>query len=242
VKLGIISDVHSNLEALRAVLGRLKEKGATQFVCCGDIVGYGPNPNECVEIVRGLKACCVAGNHDWGAVGRAKTASFNNAAAAALEWTRRQLTDSNRIYLDNLTLAEACEPMLVVHGSAAAPERFEYVLLPAEADEQMGYYSQSICVAGHTHSPLVVGRAPGAVLEELPADTLRLKPETKYFINAGSVGQPRDSDPDACAVLFDIGAGTMTFLRVPYDVAAVQRKMAAAGLPASLAARLAGGY
>jgi predicted phosphodiesterase len=242
VKLGIISDVHSNLEALEAVLGRLREKGATRFVCCGDIVGYGPNPNECVELVRGLKACCVAGNHDWGAVGRAKTAGFNDAASAALDWTRRQLTESNRIYLGNLALAETCEPMLVVHGSASAPERFEYVLHPVEADDQMGYYSQSICVAGHTHSPLAVGRVPGEAFKELPTDTFRLRPEAKYFINAGSVGQPRDSNRDACAVLFDVGAGTMTFLRVPYDVAAVQKKMAAAGLPASLAARLGGGY
>ncbi len=238
MKFGIFSDVHGNLEALDAVLQLLRDKGATRFVCCGDIVGYGPDPNLCVETIRRMHCACVAGNHDYGAVGKVPIDGFNSAATQALLWTRDQLTDSNRLYLENLYLIDEEDPLLIVHSSPSAPDGWEYVFTLREAEEEMDCYSGCICVVGHSHYPFVVERTPGEPARMVRQDHFEIRPDTKYFINAGSVGQPRDGDQRACCLLFDAGAESMTLFRVPYDIQAVQRKIRAAGLPEFLASRL----
>jgi diadenosine tetraphosphatase ApaH/serine/threonine PP2A family protein phosphatase len=238
VKLGIFADVHGNLEALEAVVRLLRDKGATHFVCCGDVVGYGPDPNLCVETIRRMHCTCVAGNHDYGAVGKVPIDGFNSAATRALLWTRDQLTETNRLYLENLYLTAEDGPLLVVHSSPSVPDAWEYVLTLREAADEMKYYPGGVCVVGHSHYPFTVERAPGEPARMVRQDRFGIRPDAKYFINAGSVGQPRDGDPRACGLLYDAGTQTMTLYRVPYDIEAVQRKIHAAGLPEFLASRL----
>ena len=236
--LGVLSDVHGNLEALEAVLGVLRDKGAARFLCCGDTVGYGPDPNRCIEAIRGLDCVGVAGNHDLAAAGTIPLRSFNSAAAVAILWTQPLLTEPNRLYLESLPLTTEAGPLLMVHSSPSAPDHWEYVLTVRGAAAEMKHYPGGVCVVGHSHQPMVVERIPGEAARLVRDQSFVIRPEAKYFINAGSVGQPRDGDARACCLLFDEGSQTMTFLRVPYDIGAVQRKIRAAGLPDYLASRL----
>jgi predicted phosphodiesterase len=238
VKLGIFADVHGNLEALKAVVRLLQDKGATRFICCGDIVGYGPDPNDCVEIVRRMHCTCVAGNHDYGAVGKTPVDRFNSIAAEALLWTRSQLTESNRLYLESLPLTAETDSLFVVHSSPSAPGDWKYVLTVREAADEIDHFSGAVCAVGHSHRPLAVERLPGKPGRLLRQDSLAIRPYARYLINAGSVGQPRDGDPRACCLLYDDAAREMKYLRVAYDMPAVQARIRAAGMPEHLASRL----
>jgi predicted phosphodiesterase len=241
VKLGVISDIHANLEALEAAVRALRDKGATRFACCGDIVGYGPDPNRCVEIIRGLSCDCVAGNHDYGVTGKIPLAGFNSTANRAALWTQPVLTESNRSYLENLPLTVQAGSLFIVHSSPSAPEAWEYVLTVREAAREMEHYRAGICVVGHSHQPFSAERRPGRPARLVREDSFHILSDAKYFINAGSVGQPRDGDPRACCMLYDDNEQAMTYLRVPYDIPAVQARIRAAGLPEYLASRLESG-
>ena len=241
MRFGIFADVHGNIEALEAVVRLLRDRGATGFICCGDIVGYGADPNLCVETVRRLRCTCVAGNHDYGAVGKVPIDRFNSAATEALLWTRTHLTESNRLYLENLPLTAKEGPLLFVHSSPSAPDVWEYVLTLPEAAAEMEHCSGGACVVGHSHQPLAVERLPGKPGRLVRQDSFAIRPYAKYLINAGSVGQPRDGDPRACCLLYDNDTQEMTYLRVPYDIPATAAKIRAAGLPEYLASRLESG-
>lgn len=242
MKFGIVSDIHGNLAALQAVLLLLRARGATRFICLGDIVGYGPDPNACVDAVRELRGHVVAGNHDFGAAGRTPTADFSSAAQSALDWTRKQLTRDNQHYLEDLPLTDSCDILRLVHASPSAPDQWEYLFSIREAREEVDSFSEPVCLVGHTHYPFVVECPRGSDCRLLRHESFALKPDTKYVINAGSVGQPRDGNPRACCLFFDSNAGTMTFLRVEYDVALTQQRIRAAGLPEFLASRLGTGH
>lgn len=241
MKTGILSDIHGNLAALEAVLALMKDRGVTRFVCCGDVVGYGPDPNRCIEAIRSLHAVCVAGNHDYGAVGKTSIRAFNDSAATAVLWTRSKLSVVNRVYLENLPLTERLDPLLIVHASPSEPEEWVYLASLAEAEEEMEFYPDRVCLVGHSHLPFVVERLPGRRAQLVTEDSFELKPDARYLVNVGSVGQPRDGDPRACVVIYNSRTGVLSFHRVEYDVAAVQKKMGAAGLPQALADRLAKG-
>jgi diadenosine tetraphosphatase ApaH/serine/threonine PP2A family protein phosphatase len=241
VNFGILADVHGNIEALDAVVRLLRDRGATRFICCGDIVGYGADPNLCVETVQRLHFTCVAGNHDYGAVGKVPIDRFNSAATEALLWTRSQLTESNRLYLKSLPLTAQEGQLLLVHSSPSAPDAWEYVLTVPEAAAEMEHCAGGVCVVGHSHQPLAVERLPGKPGRLVRQDGFTIRPYAKYLINAGSVGQPRDGDPRACCLLYDDDTQEMTYLRVPYDIRAAAAKIRAAGLPEFLASRLESG-
>jgi diadenosine tetraphosphatase ApaH/serine/threonine PP2A family protein phosphatase len=241
VKLGILSDVHGNLEALEAVVGALRGKGATRFACCGDIVGYGPDPDRCIDVIRGLGCVCVAGNHDWAAVGSFPLHNLNPVASSAVLWTQTLLTESHRLYLENLPLTAEDHPFFIVHSSPSAPDAWEYVLTVREVADQMEHYPVGVCVVGHSHQPFAAERLPGRPARLVGEDSFAIRSYAKYFINAGSVGQPRDGDPRACCMLYDDDRQAMMYLRVPYDIPAVQAKIRAAGLPEYLASRLESG-
>ncbi|MEO0086075.1 MAG: metallophosphoesterase family protein [candidate division WOR-3 bacterium] len=241
MRIGVVSDIHANLEALEAVLAVLRGRGADHFASCGDIVGYGPDPGPCVDIVSRLHGWAVAGNHDIAVLGMANAAAFNSAAGTALTWTRRQLTSNHRLYLRGLPFVSHFTPLVLVHGSPSAPAAWEYVFTLHDAEAQMAYYSEAVCLAGHSHYPFAVERVAGQPARLLTESSWELRPDAKYFVNAGSVGQPRDGDPRASCLLYDDRARRMEFLRVEYDIAAVQRKIRSAGLPEFLAARLASG-
>ena len=241
MKVGIVSDVHGNFAALEAVLALMRDRGVTRHVCCGDVVGYGPDPNKCVEAVRNLRAPCVAGNHDSGVIGRTSISSFNDAAATAVLWTRENLGAAHRAYLESLSLTEREGPLFIVHASPSEPDEWAYVTGLRDAEEEMAYFPDQVCVVGHSHLPFAVERLPGQPARLIREDSFELKPEGKYLVNAGSVGQPRDGDSRACAVIHNTRTGTISFLRVEYDIAAVQQRIRAAGLPEFLADRLARG-
>jgi predicted phosphodiesterase len=241
VKLGIISDIHANLEALEVVVRALRDMGVTRFACCGDIVGYGPDPNRCAEVIRELSCVCVAGNHDYGVAGKIPLAAFNSTANRAALWTQPVLTESNRLYLESLPLTVQEASLFIVHSSPSAPDAWEYVLTMREAAGEMEHYRVSVCVVGHSHQPFAVERLPGKPARLVREGSFHILPDAKYFINAGSVGQPRDGDPRACCMLYDDNEQAMMYLRVPYDIPAVQAKIRAAGLPEHLASRLESG-
>lgn len=241
MKLGIFSDVHGNLEALEAVLGFLRSEGVSTFVCCGDIVGYGADPAACVHRVAALRGPVVAGNHDWGVLGRVPIQDFNSAAARALEWTKGRLADEELVYLDSLPLAEQFEPFYMVHSSPSAPEQWEYVFMLSDAREELRYFSTSICLIGHSHYPFMVEQVDGAEAVLVRSERVEIRRDAKYLVNVGSVGQPRDGDPRATCVMYDTNSRSMSLHRLDYDRATAQRKILTAGLPAFLAERLAGG-
>ena len=235
--IGIISDIHGNLEALEAVLAADAAAAVDSWICLGDIVGYGASPNECVEIVRERCGICLLGNHDEAACQDNVPFAFNPWAARAVLWTRDVLTDRSRSYLRERPLRHDTPRVAYVHGTPIRPEKWGYVLTPQDAASQASGFEQEVCFIGHLHRP-------GAF--ELPSLSGAAQP--RWLINAGSVGQPRDGDPRACLVLLDDqreqldrGMSWIEFVRLDYDVAAAQKKILQAGLPSSLAARLAVG-
>jgi predicted phosphodiesterase len=245
LKLGIFSDVHGNIEALEAVLAFFRSRNVTEYLCLGDIVGYGADPEECVRTVRELHGVIIAGNHDQGAIGKTPVESFSPDARAALAWTRRHLTPFVRFYLDALELTEflPAYSFRLVHGSPSAPRNWDYVVDWSDVEYEFGFYSERVCFIGHSHVPFAARLEPGdSRAHRIRAQEFELRDDgSKYLMNVGSVGQPRDSDPRACAVIFDPNDHHVSYHRIEYDIATAQRKIINAGLPESLAARLAVG-
>ncbi len=240
MKHAILSDVHGNLEALEAVLADIDGRGPDAVFCLGDFVGYGPDPNACVERLRPLIAGAVAGNHDLAALGELDISVFNPLAQAAILWTRQEMTPETRAFLRSLPERIERNGFLAVHGSVRDPIE-EYIFDPATAGESFRYGAFRVCAVGHTHVPAVFTQQNDGVRAAPldPDQPLRLDPASRYIINVGSVGQPRDGDPRAAYVWMD--DETARLLRVDYPVARTQEKMRAAGLPAALAERLAYG-
>jgi len=241
LRYGIISDIHSNLEALEAALDFLRDVDA--LICPGDIVGYGPNPNECCDIIRERGVITVLGNHDAAVIGQMALDWFNPLARAAIEWTADQVTAANRAFLESLPLVHRLEHFVLVHGSLSSPEQFDYITSPWETIPTFAEMPpHNLCFVGHTHIAEYYARPTG----ELQADqismasggTVALSAEFLYIINCGSVGQPRDYEPRAAVGIFDSDAGTVDIQRIEYPIAATQKKMRKAGLPKPLWTRL----
>jgi len=241
MRVGIISDIHSSLTALEAVLQRLD--GVDEFICPGDVVGYGPDPNECCAKIRSLDCVTVLGNHDAAVADRMDMSWFNRDALSAASWTREARDEPSLNQLEALSVVHPADEFLLVHGSLQEPTRFTYVYSPSAARpcfEEMR--DHSICFIGHTHISEVFVQRMG----ELGADQLQfpqggkldLKPGFRYIVNCGSVGQPRDGNPEASCGIYDTEAANVEIIRVSYDIHAVQQRMRAAGLPESLAVRL----
>jgi len=226
---GIFSDVHSNLEALSVVLEHLEHNGVNSYLCCGDIVGYGPNPNECVEKVRSIKDCFVVmGNHDAASCGLKDTAWFNKYARATLHWTENVLKEENRDYLYRLPRMITGDNYTIVHGSPRDPLN-EYLLEEKQFLENLGYFGTQVCFIGHSHIPFVVlsqSSKGGIEIKRLREnETIKLLPENRYIINVGSVGQPRDKDPRACCAVFNSEETEFNFFRLEYEINKTQEKM-----------------
>ncbi len=244
MRYGILSDIHGNLEALDAVLEALTEEGIDRYLCLGDIVGYGANPNECLDRVIALTTEVIAGNHDHAAIGKLDITSFNHFAAEAALWTMRQLTPAARRYLGELPYTRRIDDLFAVHASPANPEEWIYLTSPGGVDEGFGALPGgiTICVIGHTHTPGIFELDPAEDrCRQIPAQVHRLAPGCRYIVNVGSVGQPRDEDPRAAYCVYDTGEVRVEIKRVSYDMDTAQRKIRAAGLPDMLAERLAYG-
>ncbi len=239
MRYAILGDIHSNLEALTAVLAHAKGQGVTNYTCVGDLVGYNANPSECLSIVRDLKCTVVRGNHDHYCSHDEDLNGFHPLAADAVDWTRKQLTDDMRIYLRNLKLVERVESFTIVHSTLDTPEMWGYVFDTLEAAANFNYQTTSICFFGHTHMPLAFEKTD--IVRGGLYSKIKITMGKKYFINVGSVGQPRDGNPNAAYAIYDLIKNQVELHRVPYDIAAAQKKIHEAGLPGRVAARLSVG-
>ncbi len=238
----VISDIHANLVALEAVL-QDAPAGWQQIWCLGDVVGYGPNPNECVERLNEYDHLCLSGNHDWAVLGKLDINYFNNEARTAIRWTQDVLSSENRQYLSALAPLTIVEPFTLVHASPRQPV-WEYLLDEVIVAQNMALLQTHYCFAGHTHAPVIFTEmATDDIRAAFPApgETLQLG-EKRVIINPGSVGQPRDSDPRAAYGILDTEGLTWEYHRVAYDVAETQQRMRQHGLPHRLIARLELGW
>ena len=236
MRIAVLSDIHGNLPALEAVLADLRPYDAIWQL--GDVVGYGPQPNEVVELLAAEKAQGVRGNHDSAAVGELETDAFNDDARAAIEWTVGQLTSSTRAWLTALSPRTELEGFTLVHGSPRDPT-WEYVYSVSIARANMTRFTTPHCLVGHTHVPLVYRQNGSRVEPALPEHGALFElDERRTLINPGSVGQPRDGDRRACAMLLDTETMSLEWRRVHYEIEPVQKLMAQAGLPDRLISRL----
>ncbi len=239
----IISDIHANLAAFEAVLADVASRGAHYDIvwCLGDVVGYGPDPNECIALLQTLPHVCLSGNHDWAALGRIDLRTFNPDAAALAEWTREALTPQNLRFLMARPSSEALDEYFLAHASPREPI-WEYVLDVMVAEENFPRFTQRYCLVGHTHIPAIFvedGKTHTVRLSyATPGAPLALRRDARYIINPGSVGQPRDGDPRAAYALLDTVTPTWTHHRVEYPIQATQDKMRGHGFPARMIDRL----
>jgi len=239
----IISDIHSNLAALEAVLKAANEEGYDRVWCLGDVVGYGPAPNDCVTEVQSLEALCIAGNHDWAALDRIPLEDFNRDAQEASRWTRDQLTLQSVSYLEGQPKLRVEGDFTLAHGSPRYPI-WEYIQLPSIAAANFAHFDTSYCLVGHTHVPAVFRALDDRKAEMFfpPLDVPLALGEGRLIINPGSVGQPRDGDSRASYAVLDGEADAIRFHRVEYPIGRTQTRMKEAGLPKRLADRLAFGW
>ncbi|MFL6527121.1 MAG: metallophosphoesterase family protein [Chthoniobacterales bacterium] len=236
MRFAILSDLHANLEATEAVLADARELHCTHFICLGDIVGYNANPHECVEIVRALDCPVVKGNHDEQASLDESSRDFNAMAEAAINWTRDNLSDADKAWLNDLRLSRQVRDFTIVHATLDTPEQWGYVFNTLDAATSFTYQHTAVCFFGHTHVAGAFVRDDG--VKRVRMDQLAIDPTKKYFVNAGSVGQPRDGDWRAAYCIYDTERNVIEQRRVKYDLAAVQKKIINAGLPRVLAERL----
>ncbi len=237
----IVSDIHSNLEALESVIRDAELGGGFDEIwSMGDLVGYGPDPEACIDLMRAHDGLCVAGNHDLAVSGRMGVERFNAYAAAAATWTADRLEGERAEYLAGLPLRLETHGFTAVHGSPRDPV-WEYVVTAQSARASFERLETPRCLVGHSHIPFVCRIENGAPAFRLPTGRPVELGEERVIVNPGSVGQPRDGDPRASYAIYDGSAGTIAHHRVEYDVPATQRKMTERGLPAYLAERLAHG-
>jgi predicted phosphodiesterase len=239
MRFAIISDIHANLEAFDAVMADARENNCTNFVCLGDVVGYNANPHECAKRVREMDCPIVKGNHDEQASLIESSRDFNEMAEAAIQWTRDHLTDEDKQWLRDLKMERQVHDFTIVHATLDGPEQWGYVFNNLDAAASFSYQHTTVCFFGHTHVPMAFIRNEGVQRQRL--DKLRIDPGKKYFINVGSVGQPRDGDWHAAYCIYNIESNVVEERRVKYDLATAQKKIIDAGLPRMLADRLAVG-
>lgn len=243
MRYAIMADIHANLAAFTAVLEDMEKRGGVEEIwCLGDVVGYGPDPHACIELLRQHRHTCIAGNHDWAAIGKLDTAYFNPDAAAASHWTSGQLSTRDIQYLESLPVTLDKDDFTLAHGSPRDPI-WEYVLSTSIAMQNFTFFRSPYCLVGHSHVPLIFKEE-----EDGSCTFSRFQPNVgltlgkiRLIINPGGVGQPRDGDPRASYAIYDAEARVVRLYRIPYDIAATQDKMMKLGLPVHLVVRLSHG-
>jgi predicted phosphodiesterase len=242
----LLSDIHSNLEAFQAVLDDAGQ--VDQVWCLGDVVGYGPDPNACVKLLRSLSPTCIAGNHDWATLGKLDLQDFNPDARDANLWNRQQLTPDNLAYVEALPQVAVEGQFTLAHGSPRHPI-WEYIIYTSTARANFEHFHTPHCLVGHTHTPTIFRLTPetevsGSICEQIALDDgrpVKLGPE-RLIINPGSVGQPRDGDSRASYVILNMEDMTIEHRRVPYPIEETQAKMMSHDLPLRLVLRLKYGW
>ena len=237
MKYAIIADIHGNLDAFQVVLEDIRAQNATHVVCLGDVVGYNARPKECLDIVRSMNIPCVKGNHDEYCSTENHLEGFNPHAAEAVQWTRNQLSAEDKKWLNDLKYTRMAANFTMVHATLDAPDRWGYVFDKLAAAASFPYQNTQVCFFGHTHVPVAFMR--DTQVRGGTYSKFKVEPGKKYFVNVGAVGQPRDGNPKAGYVVYDMDEGSIELRRLDYDIAAVQAKIRNAGLPERLAERLA---
>ena len=228
-KYAILSDIHANLEALNAVLADAREQNCTHHAFLGDYVGYCADPKACLDIVREMKAPCIKGNHDEYSSTALPLTDFNPHAAHAIEWTRKQLTDDDRLWLRSLPYTLPIESFTIVHATLDQPQRWQYAFDTLAASSSLRCQSAQLCFFGHIQIPLAFIR-DGAQVKGGTYSKFKVDPGKKYFINPGAVGQPRDGIPKASYAIYDLNNQAIELRRVDFDIQETQRKIRIAGL------------
>jgi len=241
MKTAFISDVHGNLDAFTAVCESIKHEQVDRVIFLGDIVGYGANPNECIDQLQTLTQYVIAGNHDWAAAGRQTTDNFNTEAGYAIEWTSAQLTAENRLFLMSLPLTLKMNEFLCVHATPCMPDTWSYVFNSLDAVAVFETCTHRLCFIAHTHCPAIFVKLQDATVVSKPPKRVSFHSACRYIINCGSVGQPRDGDPRASYGVFDASSNRYYLVRVNYDHLSAQKKILLAGLPDFIAHRISVG-
>lgn len=237
MRLAILADIHSNWEAFQAVLESCHEQDVRQIFCLGDVVGYGANPKECLDLIKSMRIPTVAGNHDWAVCDKIDTSGFNPVARLAVEWTKNILDAEEIDFLKQLELIHHEDRFVMVHGSLNKPRAFHYIEDMEDTQDTFYLMQKKVCFIGHTHVPRFYKQIDSRV-DYAPLPTLTLDPVYKYIVNVGSVGQPRDGNPMACFCVYDTDRETIDIIRVHYNVEEARRKILEAQLPGFLAQRL----
>ena len=240
MKYAIISDVHSNLEAFHAVMNALKKEKVNKYLFAGDIVGYAANPSECIKELQKLDCISVAGNHDWGAVELSSIDNFNPYAKEAITWTMEKLSKKEKEFLKALPLVQKIEDITLVHSTMQTPEKWDYIRSTFQAHKSMELQETPLVFSGHSHVPITFFEQSGTrgPVRFTKDEKIQLQDGYKYFINVGSIGQPRDGNPNACYAIYDKKNKIVEIKRTEYDIKKAQDKILEANLPQVLAERL----
>jgi diadenosine tetraphosphatase ApaH/serine/threonine PP2A family protein phosphatase len=238
MKAAIISDIHSNLEALQAIIKDIKKRRIKNTFCLGDLVGYGANPNECIEICLKEAKLVIAGNHDWAAINKTNISVFNSVAAKAIRWTQQNTRKNNLNKLKRLKLTEKIDSILLVHATPRNPAKWNYLFTLNEFEAEFSLFDTQVCFVGHSHIPSAVFQDANGYTDFLRENPFPLLKDRKYIINVGSVGQPRDLDPRASYAIYDGNNHSIEIIRLDYNIPLAQQKIVDNGLPEVLAERL----
>lgn len=241
MRYAVISDIHSNLEAFKAVLSALDGEMVDNYLFVGDLIGYGADPKECIRIFRDLNpSIVVTGNHEWGLLGKIGASYFNELAQRAVLWTKKIINDDEAKYLESFPLTYEDEKMTLVHGTLNLPEEFYYIFDTEDAYVTISQMRSRLCFIGHSHIPGIF-TSDDLKITYIEETSIKMDNQRKYLVNVGSVGQPRDGDCRASYVVYDDEELTIEIKRVEYDVKKAQEKILKAGLPPKFAHRLSEG-
>lgn len=239
LKYCIFSDVHGNLEALETFLEEIAREQYSKLIFLGDAIGYGPNPNECLELIRRHADIILLGNHDHAAISDADISNFNHYARNAILWTRDQLTEDNINFIKTLTHEAVIGKATFVHATPCQPDRWHYLFTTQEAQVNFRCFNTQICIVGHSHQPLsIIRKSQNHDLSVILDQMIKIEEDSRYIINDGSIGQPRDGNPASCFVVYDAEEDVIYFRRLEYDYTKTQAKMRALNLPDYLIERL----
>lgn len=241
MKAAIISDIHSNLEALLVVLKDIKKRRLKSIFCLGDLIGYGANPNECIDICMKESKVVVAGNHDWAAIDKTDVTTFNPVAAEAIRWTKENMKKEGGSKLKGLELRHTVGDLHLVHATPAEPEKWRYLFSLEEYEKEFSAFEEQICFIGHSHIPAAIYRDDNGYCDLVRDNPFPIVAKRRYIVNVGSVGQPRDLDPRASYVIYDGNNNSIEIVRLDYNIPLAQQKIVMGGLPDVLADRLLAG-
>ena len=241
MKLALISDIHGNLEALVSVLSDIEKQKVDKIHCLGDVIGYGSDPLSCLELVNSNCDVKIMGNHEYAALGLVDIDDYNPAAQKSAMWTKAQLSDREHSLIAEYEMSHSANGMLLVHASPFEPKEWHYILTPEAALEAFEYLDEQICFFGHSHVPQLYAERDDDLPRSQVGHDFMPDDQSRYLVNAGSVGQPRGNDPRACYIIFDTDEYEVLYNRVGYDIETTQDKMTQANMPRMLITRLSMG-